>query len=235
MADPLRDPRDPAWQLVGIIMAVTTLIISILSFTGITRLVAALIVSVGLIVGIRILFLSRKVSTTSSQTESPVQQSSPPLQSKPTHIQPSPVTNPSLPPARQSLISKVFSMIGMIIGGILALTGFILAISSLASVGLNLFPAGIVDLYLGLMIFFIARIRKSSLSLSKAIGMETVIGIVVGAAAILFGIGAIIITGTTTNVFISNGSGGQAAGIVAIIAGVIILLTMRIRIKKSPQ
>jgi hypothetical protein len=124
-------------------------------------------------------------------------------------------------------------MIGMIIGGILALTGCILAISSLASVGLNLFPAGIVDLYLGLMIFFIARIRKSSLLLSTAIRMETVIGIFVGAAAILFGIGAIIITNTTANAIINKGSGGGAAGVVAIIAGVIILWTMRTRIKNS--
>lgn len=133
---------------------------------------------------------------------------------------------------RRSSIGKVFSTIGMIIGVILVLTGCIMAFTSLVSVGLNLFPAGVADLFLGLMIFFIARIRKKSLPLSTAIRREFVIGIFVGATALLFGIGAIIITATNNIGIINYGSGGVNAGIITIIAGVIILWTMSIRIRK---
>lgn len=121
-------------------------------------------------------------------------------------------------------------MIGMIFGVILVLTGCIMAFTSLVSVGLRLFPAGVANVFIGLMIFFIARMRKSSLPFS-------IIGIFVGVGAILSGIGIMIIAANFPDVIINEVSGGRGSaglesGTVIVIAGVIILGTMSIRIRK---
>lgn len=160
-------------------------------------------------------------STASSQIKSPVQLSSTPIQSE-HHIQLPMVTNLSSVPSRRPSIVDVFSIVWMIIGAIFVLTGCIMAFTSLFFVGLNLFPAGVANLFVGLMIFFIARSRKSSVAF--------VIGIFVGVTALLLGIGAIIITAANNNGIISDRSGGANAGIITIIAGVIILWTMSLRL-----
>jgi serine/threonine protein kinase len=141
-----------------------------------------------------------------------------------------PTTNLSSTPSRRFSIGKVFSMIGMIFGVILVLTGCIMAFTSLVSVGLRLFPAGVANVFIGLMIFFIARMRKSSLPFS-------IIGIFVGVGAILSGIGIMIIAANFPDVIINEVSGGRGSaglesGTVIVIAGVILLGTMSIRIRK---
>jgi hypothetical protein len=131
-------------------------------------------------------------------------------------------------PHRQNVIGLLFSAIGLLF----SMIGVILAFSSLGQPDLHLFPAGVANLFLGLMVFFIAHNRKSSLSLSTAIKRESIIGVFVGAIALLFGIGAIIITAMKTNGIINDASGGTSAGVFTIIAGVITLWSMLIRIRK---
>jgi hypothetical protein len=154
-----------------------------------------------------------------AETHQQVSSSSTPEQSKQTPIQRPPAPNPSSTPTRLSLIRKRFSAIFSIIGIIWAGIGCIIAITGLISVGLRLFPAGVANIFSGLMIFFLARKRKSSLS---------IIGIFVGAIAILSGIGLIIIAANFPNAIINEvsggqGSGGVESGTVTLIAGVIIL------------
>lgn len=139
---------------------------------------------------------------------------------------PLPTPNLSSTPTRLSLTRSIFSIVGMAWGGI----GLIMALLSLFTVDLRLFPAGVANLCIGLMIFFLARMRKSSLLLST-------VGIIVGAIAILSGVGIMIIAAYFPNVIINEvssgrGSAGLESGTVIVIAGAIILGAMSIWIRK---
>jgi TIR domain len=120
--------------------------------------------------------------------------------------------NLSPTPTRVSLGRMIFSIMGVIWMGV----GCILAIQSLIFTSLRLFPAGVANVFIGLMIFFLARMRKSSLPLS-------ITGIFVGATGILSGIGIMIIAANFPNVIINEVSGGLESGTVMLIVGVIIL------------
>src|ERR1700687_2406972 len=71
--DPLRNPRDPAWQLVGVTISATALIISLFSLPNSTKLTAIIVGFMGLIACIYIIFLSRRVASASHQGSNPVQ------------------------------------------------------------------------------------------------------------------------------------------------------------------
>jgi serine/threonine protein kinase len=116
-----------------------------------------------------------------------------------------------------SLTRIIFSIVGMVWGTI----GCILALVSLFSVDLLLFPAGLANICIGLMIFFLASMSKSSL-------LRSTVGIFVGAIAIVSGVAIMIIAAYFPNVIINEvgggrGSGGLESGTVMVIAGVIIL------------
>ena len=133
-------------------------------------------------------------------------------------------------PQLLSVIKKGVSITGMVIGFLFALIGI-----------LELFLGGqgiFSDLWLwdlffffGLMIFFIAIIGWSPFFILKAGKTRAVIGKLIGIIAILLG-GFITVVGMLARSG-SSDSAGAVAGIISIIAGIIIWWVTRIRIKKK--
>jgi serine/threonine protein kinase len=156
------------------------------------------------------------------------------------YLQPVPIANFTPIPAQTSpikktlaVIVKTLSIIGMVIGGLFAFMGIIIILvpTSSGNVFGDIVAGGILLLF-GLMVFFIARIRKTSLTVSKTKKVESVLGIFLGITALIFGI-TIAIFGGVTNTSANGNSGGIIGGVFALIFGVIIWWITRIRIKKT--
>ena len=148
-----------------------------------------------------------------------------------------PNSTPAL--ARPSPVKRVFAVIGKI----LSIIGVIMGVLSIL---LGIFGTfendgfitnlwfGALFIFLGLMIIFIALIRKSPLPVSKGRKAKAIIGRII---VIIGSISGIIITilgvmaSFTSN---SSDSGGALAGVIVIIECVVIWLVTRIRIKKTP-
>ncbi len=137
-----------------------------------------------------------------------------------------------------SLFRMIFSIIGMIVGGLLAALG-IFGIFTAPSEPQQFFgdlAIGGLIAFFGIMIFFIARIRRSPFPVPKARKIESIIGMVTAGIAILYAIGVII--AAANNPRANYGYNSDLSYIIAycvmtIIFGVIIWLVTRVRIKKT--
>lgn len=138
-----------------------------------------------------------------------------------------------------SAIRKIFSITGMIAGGVLAaigLIGIVTGFSELSKLLADLAIGGLIAFF-GIMIFFIARTRHSPLPVPKARKVESRIGTIIGAIAILYAIGIVIAAANNPEPdygYNSDLSTMITYCVMTIIFGVIIWLVTRIRIKKTP-
>jgi serine/threonine protein kinase len=177
---------------------------------------------------------------------SPIPVSYTPMPVNQIYTQPAAIANitsiPSQPPLLKKTLTvgrKVLSIIGMIIGGFFALVGFL---GTLINSGDptqtfgNLAIGGLI-LFFGVLIFFIARIRKSFLPIPKAKKIEAAIGKGIGIFASIFAIGTIIAAimnprqdygdhADISTIIVSN--------VFTIIFGALIWWVTRIKIKKTP-
>lgn len=131
-----------------------------------------------------------------------------------------------------SVVGKIFSIIGMIIGILFALIGifgtFIAGEGLYADVWV-----GDIICFFGLLIFFLARMKKSPYPVPRARKIEAAIGMYIGAIAIVLG-AIITIFGIATNNPTNGHDGGIVGGIFSIMEGAGIWLVTRVRIKKTP-
>jgi serine/threonine protein kinase len=123
--------------------------------------------------------------------------------------------SPPAPPTHISPNRRALSIVGMIIGSLVALCGALVVISHFYDFS-TIIPGASI-LFLGLMIFFISRIRTDSPPVSNGRMTEAVIGIFIGIIAVLLGI-----VGVANLDYISF-------GIPTIIEGIVIAWFSRIR------
>jgi hypothetical protein len=95
----------------------------------------------------------------------------------------------------------------------------------------NLWLGGLF-IFLGLMVFFISRIRKSSLPISRARKAKAVVGRFLSILGIIFGVILIILGVIDINT--SAGASAIAMGVIVSIEASVIRLVTRIRRKKTP-
>ena len=131
-----------------------------------------------------------------------------------------------------SVVGKVLSIIGMVIGVLSVLLGILGFFIPNGGIVTNLWFAGLF-IFFGLMIFFIALIRKTSFPISRARKAKATIGISLGILGIIFGV-ILIVLGVIY--FNTNSSNGGAVGIGPVVCGeaAVIWLVTRIRRKKTP-
>ena len=130
-----------------------------------------------------------------------------------------------------SVVGRVLSIIGMVIGGISVLLGIFALFVGGEGIVTDLWLGGFF-IFLGLMIFFISRIRKSSLPISRARKAKAVLGRFLSILGIIFGI-ILIILGVI-NLNTSAGVSTIAMGVIVGIEAAVIWLVTRIRRKKTP-
>lgn len=138
-----------------------------------------------------------------------------------------------------SVIGKIFSIIGMVAGGgLIAIgligisTGFAEPTKFLADLAIG----GLV-IFFGIMIFFIARIRRSPWPVPKARKVESMIGMITSVIALFYAIGVIIVAANNPKAdygYNSDLSTMITYCVMTIIFGVVIWGVTRIRIKKTP-
>lgn len=154
------------------------------------------------------------------------------------YAQPLPVSKASSTPVQHPAIRKTL----VLFGKILSIIGMIIGATSILMGILELFvPFGIVSklwfcglfVFFGLMIFFIAHVRESSVPVSRARKTEATIGKVLGIIGIIAGI-IITILGAIMNRPGNDDGGGIIAGVLIVIMSVVIWPVTRIRIKKTP-
>lgn len=121
----------------------------------------------------------------------------------------------------------------MIIGGLFVLFGLVAPFDDQEGIFNDLW-IGSLFLFLGLLIFFIARIRKQSIPVSKAKLLEARIGKFLGIIAGIMAI-IIVIVGAITNTAENYQLGtGIFVGILIIAEGAGIWWVTRIRKKQTP-
>lgn len=154
-------------------------------------------------------------------------------------IQPTPMYNVTPVPATQSrfkhtlmIIGKVLSVTGMIIGGFCALIGLIGVFFGGPDTFANMSFGGLI-LFFGLMIFFIARIRRQTIPVSNVKKIEAILGKIVCIFAALLVITILIIGAVTPN----NGEFGAGVIASAVIIGeaVVIRQVTRLKRKRLPK
>lgn len=138
-----------------------------------------------------------------------------------------------------ALLGKILSIIGMIIGVFIALFGFLgifAAFGDTSGAFVDVSLGGLLAFF-GILVFFIARMRRSPIPITKARKVESTIGWLIGIIIILFSIGTII----ALNLYPKNSYGYNfgrgdliAFNVFTIIFGAVIWWVTRIRIKKTP-
>jgi hypothetical protein len=124
---------------------------------------------------------------------------------------------------RLSLGKRIFFVLGTIIGSIFLLTGSIMAAAGGST--LHLFPAGIANVFFGLILFFsILQYITTKREFSRKTKIKNIIGVCIGTGAILCGILFISISNANDNVLVDSASGGSNAGIFIVIIGIISLI-----------
>jgi len=156
--DPLRNPRDPAWQLVGVTISATALIISLFSLPNSTKLTAIIVGFVGFIVCLYIISLSRRVASTTHQGNNVPQQVA-----DPSHDEQAPIELPARIPLQNRRLSSKYS-VRMAILSSLAINVVLSFIASFTFVSDFAYPATMLSIvlalaFLGLVVVFIVFCR----------------------------------------------------------------------------
>lgn len=135
--------------------------------------------------------------------------------------------------------SKILSILGMIIGicfALIGLLGILINLDDPTQIVSNLAIGGLVLLF-GVLIFFIARMRKSLLPIPKAKRTEASIGRMVGIVANVFAIGMMLVAILNPRTDYGNHTALSdiiAYNIFTMIFGALIWWVTRIKIKKTP-
>jgi hypothetical protein len=139
---------------------------------------------------------------------------------------------PAAPLTALAVISKILSVIGMIAGLLLALLGFIGFFTGGEGLYTDLWVGGLLC-FLGLLIFFLARMRKCPYPVPGARKIEAAIGTYSGLLAAVLGV-IIVVAGIATGSSANDSGAGILGGVICCIEGVLIWLVSRIRIKHTP-
>jgi hypothetical protein len=148
-------------------------------------------------------------------------------------VPPVPVARPQAAPLTVlAVISKVLSVIGMITGLLLALLGFLGFFAGGEGLYTDLWVGGLLC-FLGLLIFFLARMRRSLYPVPRARKIEAAIGTYTGLFATALGV-TIVIVGIVIGPIANSGGAGLLGGVICSTEGVLIWLVSRRRITRTP-
>ena len=131
-----------------------------------------------------------------------------------------------------NVVGRILSIIGIIAGSLIILLGIFGLVGGGEGLTADFSYGGIV-IFLGLMVIFVTLIRKTRLPISRARRVKARLGIILSVLGVIYGIICIILEAITHDPNAVAGTGIFAC-IIIILCTLVIWLTTRIKIKKTP-